>query len=148
MRKKTILLIEDDKEDLAFAMNAFKTNQAFLNYLIIAYNGQEAMKLLMLDENEQKIKPSFFPDLIILDLKLPIIGGLEVLKKIKKSNILKNIPVVIFTSSNKTEDLLESYNLGANSFVKKPIIFEEFISTLAKIVDYWLEVNITVETNY
>ena len=148
MRKKTILLIEDDKDDLAFAMNAFKSNKAFLNYLLIAYNGREAADLLMLDSKEENVRLNFTPDLIVLDLKLPFMSGLEVLKKIRESDILKNVPVVVFTSSNKVQDLVSSYNLGANSFVRKPIIFEEFISVLGKIIDYWLEVNITAETNY
>lgn len=144
MNKKTVLFVEDDENDINFAMNAFKNNKIFLNYLILAYNGKEAMNYLMLDSKQEYKKIAFYPDLIILDLKLPFINGLEVLKKIKENSKTKNIPVVVFTSSENSKDLKESYDLGANSFVKKPVAYEEFISTVKNVINYWLEINISI----
>ena len=144
MNKKTILFIEDDKDDLAFSMKAFKENKDFFNYLIMAYDGMQADKYLNIGDKTGYKEMSLKPDLIILDLKLPFLGGLEILKKIRGNKYTKNIPVVIFTSSDNPEDLLKSYQLGVNSFVKKPTNYEEFIETLKKIIYYWLEVNLAI----
>jgi two-component system response regulator len=144
VNKKTILFIEDDKDDLAFSMKAFKENKAFFNYLIMAYDGMQAEKYLTIDSNLEFKEMSLKPDLIILDLKLPFLSGLEILKKIRENKFTKNIPVVVFTSSDNPEDLIESYYLGANSFVKKPISYEKFIETLKKVIYYWLEINMNI----
>jgi CheY-like chemotaxis protein len=144
MNKKTILFIEDDKDDLTFSMSAFKENKDFFNYLIMAYDGIQADKYLNIGDKSEYREMSLKPDLIILDLKLPFLGGLEILKKIRENRFTKNIPVVIFTSSDNPEDLIKSYQLGVNSFVKKPVNYEEFIETLKKIIYYWLEVNLAI----
>jgi two-component system response regulator len=141
MDKKTVLFIEDEIDDINFVLNAVKENKAFINYIIIGYNGKEALRYLNLDNKSERKNIAFYPDLIILDLKLPEIGGIEVLRKIKNDKNTKNIPVVIFTSSDDTAELKSSYEMGVNSFVKKPIIYEEFIDTVKKIIDYWVEVN-------
>lgn len=146
MDKKTILFVEDDKDDLAFSMRAFKDNKAFFNYLIMAYDGIQAKKYLMIDDEKRQMEIGIKPDLIILDLKLPYVSGLEILEKIKKYEHTKNIPVVVYTSSDDPKDLIKSYQMGANSFVKKPENYEEFIDVLKKIINYWLEVNMSPES--
>lgn len=142
MSKKTLLFIEDDKDDLTFSMRAFKENKDFFNYLIMAYDGIQAQKYLNIDDKSEYKEMSLKPDLIILDLKLPFLDGFEILKRIRENRFTKNIPVVIFTSSDNPEDLIKAYQLGVNSFVKKPLKYEEFIETLNKIIYYWLEVNL------
>jgi two-component system, response regulator len=144
MNKKTVLLIEDSKEDLSFVMRAIKKNKALMNYLIVAYDGEEAQEYLMLDSKQDDKKISFYPNLIILDLKLPFIDGIELLSKIKANKYNKNIPVVVFTSSEDSKDIFECYKLGVNSFVKKPIAYEDFTKTVEEIIHYWLEINITL----
>lgn len=147
MNKKTILFIEDDKDDLAFSMKAFKENKAFFNYLIMAYDGMQAEKYLKSDSKMESDDMNLKPDLIILDLKLPYLGGLEILKKIRENKYTKVTPVVIFTSSDNPEDLIKSYQFGVNSFVKKPVNYEKFIETLKNIIYYWLEINLDIASN-
>jgi len=144
MNKKIVFLVEDDKDDVSFSIRAFKKNKSLLKYIIMAYDGMQAEKFLLSEDDLEHKKIQNMPDLIILDLKLPFLGGLEILKKIREGKHTKNIPVVIYTSSDDPEDLKNSYMLGANSFVKKPEDYEEFIETLKKIVDYWLEINMTM----
>jgi two-component system response regulator len=144
MNKKTILFIEDNKDDFLVSIRALKESKIFLNYLIVAYDGIEAKKYLMLDKKSDFKKMEFYPSLVILDLGLPYVGGIEILKKIKKNDYIKNIPVVVFTSSDNEEDLLKCYQFGVNSFVKKPDNYEEFTNVVRKIIDYWLEVNLTI----
>jgi len=126
-------------------MRAFKENKTFFNYLVMAYDGIQAKKYLMIDDEKQQMELGIKPDLIILDLKLPFVNGLEILEKIKKYEHIRNIPVVVFTSSDDPKDLIKSYQMGANSFVKKPENYEEFIDILKKIINYWLEVNMSIE---
>lgn len=142
MNKKTILFIEDDENDINFVLNALKEDKSFLNYLIVAYDGKEALQYLLIDGGSENKHIKYYPDLIILDLKLPHLGGIEVLSKIKENKNTKNIPIVVFTASEDMDKLKKSYDLGVNSFVKKPIIYQDFINTVKKIIDYWLEVNL------
>ncbi|MCE5329509.1 response regulator [bacterium] len=144
MNKKIVFLVEDDKDDVGFSIRAFKKNKSLLKYIIMAYDGIQAEKFLFSEDETELKKIQNMPDLIILDLKLPFLGGLEILKKIRERKYTRNIPVVVFTSSDDPEDLKNSYLLGANSFVKKPEDYEEYIETLKKVVDYWLEINMTL----
>jgi len=144
MNKKIVFLVEDDKDDVGFSIRAFKKNKSLLKYIIMAYDGIQAEKFLLSEDGTELKKMQNIPDLIILDLKLPFLGGLEILRKIREGKYTKDIPVVVFTSSDDPEDLKNSYMLGANSFVKKPENYEEYIETLKKIVDYWLEINMTL----
>ena len=144
MDKKTILFIEDNKDDFLVSVRALKESKVFLNYLIVAFDGMEAKKELMLDKKSNFGKLQFFPNLIILDLRLPFVDGTEILKKIKMNDYTKNIPVVVFTGSENKEDLLKCYQYGVNSFVKKPDNYEDSMNAVQKIVHYWLEVNFTI----
>ncbi len=141
MSKKTILLIEDDTTDARLTLKAFKKSNINFNFVLMAYNGKQAMDYLLFKGEFKNQEISFIPDLILLDLKLPQYSGFEVLKQIRASEHTKMVPVVVFTSSNNREDIIKSYQLGANSFVQKPINFEEFIESVKLTLKFWLLVN-------
>lgn len=145
MDKKTILLIEDDSMDARLTLKAFKKSNIDLNFILMAYNGKQAMDYLLFKGEFDNQEISFIPDLILLDLKLPEYDGFEVLKQIRKSKHTKVIPVVVFSSSDQKSDIDKSYQLGANSFVQKPINFEEFISSVELISKFWLLLNKTAK---
>ena len=133
-----ILLIEDSEQDEILTIKALKKNKV-LNEIKVARDGAEALDLLFtvdspLYENE-------LPQLILLDLKLPKVDGLEVLKNIKSHPRTKLIPVVILTTSKEDSDLLSGYELGANSYVRKPVDFHEFAEAVKNLGTYWLLLN-------
>ncbi len=137
---KTILLIEDNADDEVLTIRALRKNKV-ANEIAVARDGSEALNYLFgtgKDPNE-KIKP--LPALIILDLKLPKIDGLAVLKQIRSEERTKLIPVVVLTSSNEEKDVISSYDLGANSFIRKPVDFVKFIEVASQIGLYWLMLN-------
>ena len=130
-----ILLVEDNPGDVRLVMEAFKDSEVPLNFAIAA-DGQEAMNIL---KPETKIKKNYKPNLIILDLNLPKKNGREVLKEIKEDADLKQIPVVILTTSNAREDIRESYNNNANSYITKPVGLDDYLNVCKSIQDFWLE---------
>lgn len=134
-----ILLVEDNPDDVELALHALKRNN-ILNPIVVARDGQEALDYLF---NEGKYADSKHenPALILLDLKLPKVDGIEVLRKIKASMPLKKVPVVILTSSKEEKDLVESYDLGVNSYIRKPVDFDQFVETVRYIGYYWLLLN-------
>lgn len=134
MNNKPILLVEDNPDDEMFALNAFKKNNV-RNRVIVARDGQEAIDYL-LDTGQE------LPAFILLDLKLPKISGLEVLKRIRAHERTKFVPVIILTSSMNDEDLQASFGLGGNSYVVKSLDLERFAKDIGVLADYWLEVNI------
>jgi CheY-like chemotaxis protein len=119
-------------------IRALKKNN-IANEIIVARDGVEALDYLFSPDPEKKINP--LPTLIILDLNLPKIDGLEVLKRIKSDDQTKLIPVVVLTSSDEQKDVLTSYGLGANSYIRKPVDFNKFIEVAANIGLYWLVLN-------
>ena len=137
MGDKIILLVEDNPDDVELTLRAFKKNN-MSNTVIVARNGVEALDYLFGKGiyKERDIKD--LPVLIMLDLNLPKINGLEVLKAIRQNEITKLLPVVILTSSNQDEDLIESYKLGANSYISKPVNFKEFLEAAKLLCLYWL----------
>ncbi len=137
---KTILLVEDNPDDEVLTIRALKKNN-IANNIVVARDGVEALDCLLGTgaHKERPIDP--LPALIILDLKLPKIDGLEVLKKLRGEPTTRHIPVVILTSSKEEQDVLASYDLGANSFIRKPVDFLEFVNVASHIGVYWLAFN-------
>jgi len=137
---KTILLVEDNPDDTKLTLRAFKRNK-MLNPIVVARDGVEALDFLFARGAyaERAGKPP--PTLIILDLKLPKLDGLGVLKAIRGDARTRLIPVVILTSSKEEQDLIQSYSLGANSYVRKPVDFTEFVEAVRLLGIYWLMTN-------
>ncbi|MCX6883637.1 MAG: response regulator [Verrucomicrobia bacterium] len=134
MNKASILLVEDNPSDVKLTQRAFaKCNIA--NELVVAEDGQEALDYLF-GEN-----PKELPAVVLLDLKLPRVNGLEVLRRIRDDKRTHLLPVVVMTTSKEEQDLVESYRLGANSYVRKPVNFAEFVAAVAHLGVYWLVMN-------
>ena len=137
---KTILLVEDNPDDAKLTLRAFKRNK-MLNPIVVARDGVEALDFLFARGAyaERAGKPP--PTLIILDLKLPKLDGLGVLKAVRGDERTRLIPVVIMTSSKEQQDLIQSYSLGANSYVRKPVDFAAFVEAVRVLGIYWLMLN-------
>lgn len=135
--KKPILLVEDNPNDRLLMQRALKkTNLG--NELVCVEDGQEALDYLL---GTAENPPGALPILVLLDLKLPKLDGLDVLKGIRAHERTKLLPVVILTSSKEQDDLLESYNAGVNSYVRKPVDFNEFVVAVQQLGLYWLIIN-------
>ncbi|MHB8091466.1 MAG: response regulator [Syntrophales bacterium] len=137
MTEKIILLVEDNPDDVALTIRAFKKNQ-ILNKVIVAKDGVEALDYLFGTGVHTGRDMKELPAIILLDLKLPKIDGLEVLKRIRRDERTKLIPVVILTSSAEEKDVLSGYSLGANSYVRKPVEFDQFVEAMRHLGLYWL----------
>ncbi|MBV1786667.1 response regulator [Marinobacterium sp. D7] len=138
MTRRPILLVEDNPDDEALALRAFKKCN-ISNELWIARDGAEALDLL-LGQGDDPVHQEL-PAVVLLDLNLPKISGLEVLRRIRDNPETKTLPVVILTSSKHEEDLLAGYELGANSYVRKPVDFNEFAHAVSQLGMYWLLLN-------
>lgn len=135
-REIEILLIEDNPNDAELTIRALKKNN-LANRIIHLKDGAEALDFIFDDSQEGKSPQR----LVILDLKLPKIDGLEVLRRLKKDEKTKKIPVIVLTSSQEDQDIVESYNLGVNSYVTKPVEFEQFMQAVTKLGCYWMLFN-------
>lgn len=133
MKPKNILLVEDNPDDVALTLRALKKANV-LNEVTIARDGAEALDFLL---GEKRFQPS----LILLDLQLPKIGGLDVLKRLRADADTKLLPVVILTSSKEESDIISGYSLGANSYIRKPVDFNQFVDAVQKLGLYWLVLN-------
>jgi two-component system, response regulator len=133
-----ILLIEDNPDDVEITLRAFKKHN-LANNITVARDGEEALNIIF--QRGEEAPKKFRPDLILLDLKLPKVDGMEVLRQIKENSETKVIPVIILTSSKEENDLAESYRLGANSYIRKPVNFEKFIGVVMQLGLYWLLIN-------
>lgn len=133
--KPYILLVEDNEDDIALTQRAFDKNH-IINEVVVLRDGAEACEFLFGDRRGRSL-----PQVILLDLKLPKISGLEVLEKIRANAETNLIPTVILTSSKQEEDLLEGYRLGVNSYVRKPVDFNEFVEAVRQVGLYWLVLN-------
>lgn len=138
MNNSVILLVEDNADDEALTLRALKTNN-IRNEVIVAHDGAEALDYLF-GSGKSNGRP-IIPQVTLLDLKLPKIDGLEVLRRIREDQRTKLLPVVILTSSNEERDRLQSYNLGANSYVRKPVDFVQFTYAVRQLGLYWLLLN-------
>ncbi len=135
-----ILLVEDNPNDAELALRALKKNN-LANNVIRVCDGEEALDFIFARGPFKDKKKLNIPKLILLDLKLPKINGLEVLKIIKNDPITKIIPIVVLTSSKEENDMIESYRLGVNSYIVKPVDFDKFIDSVKDIGLYWLLLN-------
>jgi two-component system, response regulator len=133
----TILLIEDNPDDIELTMLAFQRNQ-IVNEILIAHDGVEALEILHGPANDARRSAIA---VVLLDLKLPRIDGLQVLRAIRSDERTRLLPVVVLTSSREEDDLIESYKLGVNSYIRKPVNFEAFIDAARQIGMYWLLLN-------
>lgn len=136
MKKPYILLVEDNADDVELTKRAFSKNH-IVNEIAVLTDGAQAIDFLFGNANPYEGLPQF----ILLDLKLPKISGLEVLERIRSDETTRYIPTVILTSSKQEEDLLEGYRLGANSYVRKPVDFNEFVEAVRQVGLYWLVLN-------
>lgn len=139
MNTGRVLLVEDNEDDIALLQRAFKKRGMF-NEITIAKNGVQALETIFGTPE----KPALIPSLIILDLKLPKLNGLDVLKAIRTNEYTRGIPIIILTTSTEQEDIVESYSLGANSYIRKPVEFDKFLDAVGQLGVYWMTIN---ETN-
>ncbi len=140
MGNTTILLVEDNADDEALTLRAFRKNN-IKNEIVVAHDGVEALDFLFGTGAYAGRDVSAKPQLILLDIKLPKIDGLEVLRRLRADERTKLIPVVILTSSKEEQDLVRGYSLGANSYVRKPVDFTQFMEAVRQLGMYWLVLN-------
>lgn len=140
MEEKIILLVEDNSNDVALTERALKRSKV-INKLVVAGDGAEALDYLFGIGAYAGRDVNNMPQVILLDLKLPKIDGLEVLRRIRANEMTKLLPVVILTSSREEKDLINSYSLGANSYIRKPVNFTQFAEAVRQLGLYWLLLN-------
>jgi len=138
--EKVILLVEDNPKDEELTLRALKKSKV-LNPVVVARDGVAALDYLFARGAHAGRAPAELPQLVLLDLKLPKLDGLEVLKQIRLDELTKLLPVVILTSSVEDEDVLRGYSLGANSYVRKPVEFGAFVEAVSNLGLYWLMLN-------
>jgi two-component system response regulator len=140
MNGQLILLVEDRSDDVELTLRAFaRSNVA--NEIVVASDGAEALDYLFATGVHRGRDPSRSPSVVLLDLQLPKVDGLDVLRAMREDRRTRRLPVVVLTSSNEEQDIVRSYDLGANSFVRKPVDFSEFIEAARHLGLYWLALN-------
>lgn len=140
MKNKVILLVEDNARDEALTLRALKQS-GIANEIVVARDGAEALEYLFATGKFEERDGKILPQLILLDLKLPKIDGLQVLQRLRADDRTRRLPVVVFTSSSEQEDMIKSYDLGANSYVRKPVDFEQFAEATRQVGMYWFLLN-------
>jgi two-component system response regulator len=139
-RSNIILLVEDNADDVELTLRAFRKSKV-LNEIVVVRDGVEALDYLFSTGTHAGRDQKAMPEVILLDIKLPKIGGLEVLRRLRAEERTRRIPVVVLTSSSEERDILSSYDLGANSFVRKPVDFAQFVAAAQQLGLYWLVMN-------
>jgi CheY-like chemotaxis protein len=140
MKNKTILLVEDNPDDVELTLRAFRKNK-IANEVVIVGDGVEALQYLFGSRKQKGRNLNKMPAVVLLDLKLPKMDGLEVLKRIRADVHTKLLPVVILTSSKEEQDVMGSYSLGANSYIRKPVDFNKFVDAIRQLQLYWMVLN-------
>jgi len=143
MKNKTVLLVEDNSDDEVLMLRALRKNNIESTVHVVR-DGQEALDFLLDDPNksvEEGAAP--LPHMVLLDLKLPKVDGLEVLQRLRANERTRTIPIIVMTSSIEKHDLVESYSRGANSYVRKPVDFSQFVEATRQLGLYWLRLNET-----
>jgi two-component system, response regulator len=135
-----ILYIEDNPNDIELTLHAFNKNH-LANNILVAHDGEEALELIFGKDTSKNNDLVHFPRVVLLDLKLPKVDGLEVLKRLKSDERTKVIPVVVLTSSREERDIIETYRLGVNSYIVKPVNFDNFVEAMRTLGMYWLLLN-------
>jgi two-component system, response regulator len=138
MRKKSILLVEDRADDVDLTLRAFEKSR-IANEVVVCRDGADALEFLF--ARGKYAGSTELPEVVLLDLNLPKVAGLDVLREIRANERTKRLPVVVLTSSNEEKDVLSSYDLGANSFVQKPVDFTQFVEAARQLGLYWLALN-------
>lgn len=147
MSDRVILLVEDNPDDEALTLRALRKNNIG-NEIIVARDGAEALDYLFGTGAYAGRDVSLQPELTLLDLKLPKVDGFEVLKKLREDERTKRLPVVILTSSKEQQDVANGYDLGANSYVRKPVDFQQFVDAVRQLGLYWLVLNERAPANH
>ena len=140
MDAKTILVVEDNPDDEELTLRSLRRAH-IANKVVVTRDGSEALDYLYARGEYAGRDPTQIPALVLLDLKLPIVGGIDVLKRIRAEPVTRYLPVVIMTSSSEDEDMVKSYDSGANSYVRKPVDFSEFAGAVQQLGLYWLVLN-------
>jgi two-component system response regulator len=138
MTEAPILLVEDNPDDVLLTRRAFAKN-GFSNRIVVLPDGESCIQALLAGPDAQT--PALSPAIVLLDINLPRVGGLDVLRRIRAEQATRALPVIMLTTSREQRDIAESYRLGANSFVRKPIAFSEFLAMVRILGVYWLRIN-------
>jgi two-component system response regulator len=139
-RSKPVLLVEDNADDVELTLRAFQKTK-IVNEIVVVRDGEQALEYLFGSGTQPGRAKTTLPEMVLLDLKLPKIDGLEVLRRIRADERTRRLPVVVLTSSDEDNDLVTSYDLGANSFVRKPVDFAHFLEAARALGLYWLMTN-------
>jgi two-component system response regulator len=140
MKGKIILLVEDNRDDEELTLRALKKNN-ITNQVVVARDGAQALDYFFARGEFSARDKGALPAVTLLDLKLPKVDGLEVLKQVRTDDKTKSLPIVILSSSKEDQDILSSYESGANSYIRKPVDFTKFTQAIAQLGSYWLELN-------
>jgi CheY-like chemotaxis protein len=141
MNEKIILLVEDNPDDEMLTLRALKKNN-ILNDVVVAHDGVEALDYLFARGSYAGRDTNIMPEVILLDLKMPKVDGLEVLRQVREDARTRLLPIVVLTSSKEERDMIESYSLGANSYIRKPVDFIQFGDAVQQLGLYWLVLNV------
>ena len=140
MKNKVILLVEDNARDEALTLRALRQS-GIANEIVVTRDGAETLEYLFATGKYEGRDKKILPQLVLLDLKMPKMDGLQVLQRLRDDDRTKRLPVVVFTSSSEQEDMMKSYDLGANSYVRKPVDFDQFAEATRQVGMYWFLLN-------
>ncbi|MFN4123932.1 MAG: response regulator [Flavobacteriales bacterium] len=137
-----LILIEDNDDDAELTIDAIRNDHQYIKFVHLR-DGEEALDYVRAMKPQLEKSPTRLPRLFLIDIKMPKVSGLDVLRELKSDLFFQKVPVVIFTSSSELDDITQAYSLGANSYVVKPLEFQLFMSTISRMAAYWFKVNQT-----